>query len=262
LSHAFHLRPLVASIELVELPVLVLTKSGVRLYRLSRHHIHRLDVDLPKSFDDVNWFVDREKQRQQHPNKAAFKRSGHGHEGGSRDEDLARYLRAVAEAILEPIGDQTLIVLGDDNLADRFIKIANQEAVSPAQSGIDDPDNLEEIRRLAVPVIADHSAAIVEEMVESARSHLNTGGAITDLTEALIASFSGRIATLLIDAGAAPIWGAFDPQLMRISRHKRQEPFSVDLLDRLVVKALGTGATVINTEKPIDGQPFVAILRY
>lgn len=41
-----------------------------------------------------------------------------------------------------------------------------------------------------------------------------------------------------------------------------RSPFSVDLLDRLIVEALGTGATGINSQGPVDGHTFVAILRY
>jgi len=262
MSHTFHLRPLVGLIDSVALPVLVLTKGGVRLYRTSTHAIDRADVDLPRSFEDVNWFIDREKQRQQHPDRAGFKRSGHGHEGGSRDEDLARYLRAVADAVEVPIGNDLLIVLGDDNLTDRFIGLVDHEAVSPANSGVTDPEDVEAIRRLASPIIAARAAERTKEAAESARSSLNTGLAITDLTDGLVAAVNGRVATLVIDAEATPRWGCFDPEEREVSSHEAQQPFSVDLLDRLVVEATATSATVRTHPGPVDGHTFVAIPRY
>lgn len=262
LSRTFHIRPLVAALESTELSVLVLTKGGVALYRVSTNQADRVEAALPRSFEDVNWFVDREKQRQQHPGRVGLKRSGHGHEGGTRDEDLARYLRAVAEAIPAPAGDGPLVVLGDDNLTDRFIGFFDHEAVSPADSGVADPDNMEEVRRLAVPIVAARSAETARNTADQARSSLNTGDAITDLEEAMMSAVGGRVGTLVIDADATPKWGSFDAESGELTEHDHQEPYSVDLLDRLVVEAMATGAVVTNYPGLVDGHSFVAIPRY
>jgi hypothetical protein len=260
-SAVFHLRPAIPSLHALELPVLVLSKGGVRLYRVTGRQAQRVEADLPESFEDVNWFVDREKQRQRHPDRAGTKRGRHGHEGGTRDEDLDRFLRAVAAA-LPDAGPQPLVVLGDDNLAARFDNISDGETVSPSKGGIGDVDDLDEIVEKAAPIIESHRISIIEDSLQEAQGHLGTGDAINDLEEGLQAAVAGRISGLLIDEGADPVWGEFDPVSLEIAVHENQDLLDVDLLDRLVVHAMGTGAEITITEGPIDGHVFVAIPRF
>jgi len=260
-SGVFHLRPAVPSLHPLELPVLVLSKGGVRLYRVTGRLAQRVEADLPESFEDVNWFVDREKQRQRHPDRAGTKRGRHGHEGGYRDEDLDRFLRAVAAAVPDT-GPQPLVVLGDDNLAARFDNISDRETVSPSNSGVGEVDDVVEIAEKTAPVLESHRISVIEARRQEAQGHLGTEDAITDLDEGLRAAVAGRISGLLIDDGADPVWGEFDPTSLEIALHEKKERFDVDLLDRLVVHAMGTGAEVTTTEGPIDGHIFVAIPRF
>jgi hypothetical protein len=260
-SRVFHLRPMIPSLDAVKLPVLVLSKGGVRLYQVTAQQAQQVEADLPASFEDVNWFVDRESQRQRHPDRTGTKRARHGHEGGYRDEDLDRFLRAVAAA-LPDLGPHRLVVLGDDNLAARFGNISDRETVSPSNGGVGDVDDLTEVREKTLPIIESHRVSVLEDHREQAREHLGTGDAITDVEEGLQAAVAGRISSLLIDEEADPVWGEFDPESLEISTHEKQELFDVDLLDRLAVHAMGTGAEVTTTEGPIDGHVFVATLRF
>ena len=260
-SGVFHLRPAVPSLHPPELPVLVLSKGGVRLYRITGRQVRRVEADLPESFEDVNWFVDRERQRQRHPDKAGTTRGRHGHEGGYRDEDLDRFLRAVATA-LPDAGPEPLVVLGDDNLPARFDDISDRETVSPSNGGVGEVDDVVEIVEKTAPVLESHRISVIEARRQEAEGHLGSGNSITDLDEGLQAAVAGRISGLLIDEGADPVWGEFDPTSLEIARHEKEELFDVDLLDRLVVHAMGTGAEVTTTEGPIDGHVFVAIPRY
>lgn len=260
-SGVFHLRPAIPSLHALELPVLVLSKGEVRLYRVTGRQARRVDADLPESFEDVNWFVDRERQRQRHPDRAGTKRGRHGHEGGYRDEDVDRFLRAVTAA-LPDAGPQPLIVLGDDTLTARFDNVADRDTVSPSNGGIGDVDDLAEIVEKAAPVIESRMLSAIENRRQEAQGHLGTGDAISDLDEALQAAVAGRISGLLIDEGADPVWGEFDPVSLEIAVHEKQDLLDVDLLDRLVVHAMGTGAEITITEEPIDGHVFVAIPRF
>ncbi len=260
-SGVFHLRPAIPSLHALELPVLVLSKGGVHLYRVKGRQARRVEADLPESFEDVNWFVDRERQRQRHPDRAGTKRGRHGHEGGYRDEDLDRFLRAVAASLPEA-GPHPLVVLGDDNLTARFDNISDRETVSPSNGGIGDADDLDEIVEKAAPIIESHRISAIEDNRREAQGHLGTGDAINDLEEGLQAAVAGRISGLLIDEGADPVWGEFDPVSLEITVHEKQDLFDVDLLDRLVVHAMGTGAEITITEEPIDGHVFVAIPRF
>lgn len=262
ISDVFHLRPMVPSLRVVELPVLVLTKGAVRLYRVSRREISPVDADLPESFEDVNWFVDREPQRQRHPDRTGTDRARHGHEGGYREEDLERFLRAVADALPNQDGPDPLVVLGDDNLTARFDKVSHRETVSPAHGGIEDVDDPSEIQRKAAQVVDTHETSLLQKRLEEVNEQLGTGAAITDVSAGLEGAIAGRIAVLLLDADAEPIWGRFDPDTLEMSRREGWEPFAVDLLDRLAVHTIGTGGEVLATDGPIDGQVFVALTRF
>lgn len=263
LAGTFHLRPTIASIEPTELPVLVLTRQGVRLYRASRHVVYAVEADLPESLDDVNWFVDREKQRQQHPDRAGSKGSRHGHEPSSSEgEDLDRFLRAVGEGLPQPDPIRPLIVLGDDNLVARFENIHDAEVTSPPNSGVIDVDDLRDIQEKAADMVEDQERAQQDENLELAQEHLGTGDAITDVGEGLSAAISGRVSRLLLHREAHPIWGRFDASTLDVTFHDEQEAFDVDLLDRLAVHAMLTGADVATTTAPIEGHVFVAVTRF
>lgn len=257
----FHLRPLVPSLQAIELWTLVLTRGAVRLYLVSRSEARRAEVDLPESFEDVNWFVDREKQRQRHPDRAGTNRARHGHEGGYGDEDLRRFMRAVAEALPDS-GPKRLVVLGDDNLASRFAAISDRETLSPDNGGVADVDDPVEIREKTAPIIEHQGESEIESIIEQARESLGTGAAITDMTQGLEAAVGGRIASLVIDRDAEPLWGEFDPESLEITVHDKRGSFDVDLLDRLVVHAMSTGAEVSVSRGPVDGHPFVATTRF
>ena len=131
-AQSFHVRHIVPGMGIARVPILVLTKNAVRLLRGTRFAIEQIDTDLPDSFEDVNWFVDREKARQQHPDRAGSSRNRHGHEPSSREEaDRNRFLRAVADALDPEVIEEPLVVVGDDDLVERFGQLVDFETVSP-----------------------------------------------------------------------------------------------------------------------------------
>jgi hypothetical protein len=262
-ADVFHLRPLIPSLEPVELMVLALTMDGVGLYRASLYDIHRVEADLPGSLDDVNWFVDREKQRQQHADQAGSKRSRHGHEpAASRHEDLARFLRAVDGAIPAAKTHGPLVVLGDDNLVARFAQVSERDIVSAANGRVADADEIDTIHNHAAELVRDHIASLRQEYVQLGLEQMGTGDAITDISDGLGAAVSGRISEILLSEDAAPLWGRFDTSTLEVVIDEDQEAGDVDLLDRLAVLAMGTGAHVTTVGTAIEGHDFVAIPRF
>lgn len=264
-GQVFHLRHLIPSMNLAKVPVLTVTKKAVRLFSGSKSSIDEVDADLPESFDDVNWFVDREKQRQQHPDRAgAGGRATHGHEPSARaEEDRDRFLRAVADALPAAVRNTPLVVLGDDDLVERFGSIAGLETVSPERSGVGNPadDNL--IHEMAVPAIVQIERAGETEALKQAMDRLGVGQGTTHVSEALPAAMTGRIDEVVLERAAEPVWGRVDATTMTVERHEELETGDVDLMDRLVVEARKTSANVSTTAESIEeGDSFVATFRY
>ncbi len=260
-ADVFHLRPLLPSLQVAISPVLVLTEGAVRLYRSSRYEAEKLEADLPESLQDVNWFVDREKQRQQHPDRAGTARSRHGHEPSAQaDEDRRRFLRQVADALPEMEGP--LVVLGDDNLVARFAQEYEGEVCSPDHSGIGHVDDADEVRRMAAATIADEEQSFRYEALDRVGEALGTGGATSEIAEALAVAVEGRLGEVVFDQHAAPIWGRFDASSLEVTYHANQQLFSTDLLDRLCIHALNTGAKVTAVDTPVNSRPFVALPRF
>lgn len=259
-SDVFHVRPLLAHLDPLELPVLALSLGRVRLYSTSKYRTVPVDADLPRSFDDVNWFVDREKQRQQRPDRTRGTQAGHGHEPAMRrHEDLDRFLRAVDDAL--PRMAEPLIVLGDDTLVSRFRHISHRK-VEAADGRVADVDDVGAVHAVASAIVGRQRSSLDHESIGSAVRALGSLTATTDLGESMEAAIAGRMSRLVIDAGAAPRWGRFDPITGTASLHDDRATLDVDLLDRLAVRALATGAEVEPVEEPVDGRDFVAVLRF
>jgi hypothetical protein len=242
--------------------VLALTKDEVKLFVATRYSVEPLPDELP-SYDDVNWFVDREVQRQQHPDRSGTTRSQHGHESATRDdEDLARFLREVDMA-LESFDPATpIIVLGDDGLAARFANVSRRETTSPPNSGITAPFSPQELLELVTDVIADMEQARLVTRLDTARDRLGVGMGTSDLEEALASTMSGRVGQVIVDITAAQVWGRFDQTAFDVDIHDTPAPGDVDLLDRLVVWGRQNGAEVVATDAPVEGNAFVVVYRY
>lgn len=258
----FMLRPLVAEFHALPALVLALTKDTAALFSANGSDVEAIDVDLP-SYEDVNWFVDREAQRQQHPDRVGTERNRHGHEPASgADEDAARYLRAVDARLKGFAPDIPLVVLGDDDLVSRFTSLSEHVTVSPPSSGISAPLTVDEVRRM----VKEPLEKLEEERVGVARSdaidRLGEGEATAQIGQALPAAISGRVGSIVIERETPPIWGRLDLTTHEIETHEEHQPGDTDLLDRLVVWARDAGASVTPSETPIDGRPFIATFRY
>jgi hypothetical protein len=258
----FMLRPLAAELNGIELPVLALTKGEVSLFMANQAGVEEVPARLP-SYEDVNWFVDREKERQHHPDMVGTDRGRHGHEPSAREhEDLARFLREVNSAFDTPKSDTPLVVLGDTDVVARFADISERPILSPSNSGMRAPFSTTEIMEKTEPLIDDLTARRLEEAEKSAGDRLGVGMAAVAIEDAVPAAVTGRIDRVLVDQSASPIWGRFDEQSLQVDVHPAHEPGDVDLLDRLVVWVRHNGGEILSSESISDGRPFIATFRY
>ena len=263
ISGTYHVRHLIPSLHAPSLQVLVLAKKEVRLYEASRYNASRLEVDLPESIDDVNWFMDREAQLQQHRNSAGSAGFHHGHDPADRsEEDLNRFLRAVADALPGHTGKGPLVMLGEDSLVGPFSQICTREIVSPPSGGIQDVDDPAEVYEKAAPVMAARERSYKEDSLELALKHLEIGDAVTSLADALKIAVSGRISQLILNSRAEPEWGTFDPATLEVRREEESSLGVGDLVDRVAAHAIAFGAEIRMVDVPIEGHDFVAVLRF
>jgi hypothetical protein len=252
-------RPLVGALNELEVPVLALTRDEAGLFAVTARTARPVAADLP-TFGDVNWFVDRETQRQQHP--GGGKESRHGHEPSAREgEDLARFLREVDSAVEAlDLGDP-LVVLGDDNLVARFTEVTGRETLSPENSGISTELSADLVGELSRPSVLDLERRRSLSTRELFEEQIAVGTGTTQIGEAVAAAFTGRISDLLIDVEADPIWGRIDSRTLEAEIHENQRPGDVELLDRLVVWSRRHGAGI--SPGSVDSEsPFMAVFRY
>ncbi len=263
-GQVFHVRNLVPGMGVVRVPILVLAKKAVRLLYGTKYDIDEVDVDLPESIEDVNWFVDREKERQQHPDRAGSTRNRHGHEPSSReDEDRSRFLRAVSDALPRDVVDGPLVVVGDDDLVERFRNLVDFETISPRNSGISAPADDAMILEKATPALEGIESSRESEALKRALDNLGVGRASHSLVEALPAGVTGKIGEVVIRRDLDPVWGRFDATKLTVDiRGDEAGPGDVDLLDRLLVESYKTGARVTTIADPIDPNGFIAVHRY
>lgn len=257
----FLLRPLVADIHPMNVPVLALTLDDVELFAVTRSSVEMMDVDMP-SYEDVNWFVDRETQRQQHPGRSESGSNRHGHEATSSDEDFARFLREVDSAVKGFEPGTPLIVLGDDDLVARFSNHSDRETISPEHSGINAPFTESKVAEMVIGTLDELSQAQVDASRSRARDQLGVGMASSTLGEALPAAVSGRVGEVVMWRQAEPVWGRLNESSLEVDVHEGRRAGDVDLLDRLVVWSRNKGASVVASESEIDDEAFIAVFRY
>lgn len=258
----FMLKPLVADIHPVKAPVLALTMDAVALFEGTEAFVEMIDVELP-AYDDVNWFVDRERQRQQHPDLVGTGRNRHGHEVSSKsDEDFARFLREVDSALKGFESDFPLIVLGDDDMVAKFSRHSERETLSPRNSGITAPFSESQVHEMTMEAIEELGESRVDAAISDARDKLGMGLGATSIADALPAAVTGRVDRIVIDRNADPVWGRLNESSLEVDIHEEKRPGDVDLLDRLVVWSRNNGGTVVSSETEIDDRAFIATFRY
>ena len=246
----FYVRYVLPDLDPILLPVLVLTQNFVGLYSADLVSARRLEVDLPESLEDVNWFVDRESQRQQHPDRAGSQRNRHGHEpSADREADLDRFLRAVARELPESL-PAPLVVLGDDPVVGRFAQTYEGEMLSPEHSGTREPSD-SVVHEIAFPTLEEHRRRVRASAAERAAEALGTGSATPDASEAIREARQGRIGELVLTQGSGA--EADDDPEGEGSHYLRNEA---------VIEAHQTGAKLSIIDDAVDGNELVEIRRY
>lgn len=262
-ADSYHVRHLLAELLMAPLDALVLTKGSVELFSVDSRTASSVEADLPSSMEDANWFMDREAQLQNRANRTGATGMHHGHDPSDRmDEDVQRFLRVVAEALPSAPDDEPLVVLGDDPLIDLFRGLCRREVIGIGLDGSEKADSAVEVQRRVGPIIDKRVAERLDRHQAAAEEALGTADTVTIFPDALEAAVTGRLSKLFLHHGADPVWGRFDPETLEASAVADRVPGTVDLLDRLAVSALATGAEVLSTKSPVNKSGFVGVRRF
>jgi hypothetical protein len=73
---------------------------------------------------------------------------------------------------------------------------------------------------------------------------------------------AGRLSRVLLYSDADPVWGDFDPETLVVTTRADQEYGAVDLIDRLMATAYGTGAEIVLSDSKLGGNDLVAVRRF
>lgn len=257
----FSLRQLATELGRPVFHTLALTRGFVGLYRVDMSGAVRLEANLPESFEDVNWFVDREKQRQQHPDIPGTSRGRHGHEAARELEDTRRFLREVANALPDTV-ESPLAVLGDDDLTSRFENETGRPIVSRSNGGLSGPVTETQVYDLTRPLLADLERAAEESDISEAKEQIGLGNASLEVPDALADAVSGRLEKVVFHRDLEPVWGRVDESTLDVTVNDERSFPDVDLLDRLVVLTIINGGSIRAVDQPVDGWPVVGIRRF
>ncbi|MDX1447829.1 MAG: hypothetical protein R3246_02100 [Acidimicrobiia bacterium] len=258
---SYHLRHLLPPLERERLAALILTKGAVGMFEVDRLRANEMDVDLPRSMSDVNWFVDYESRINRHSDRKGSAGIQHGHDPTDRmHEDVERFLRAVDDAL--PTLDGPLAVLGDDPLVDAFSKVSSRQVIPLDLGGVDRSRWSTEVHRRVSEVIEERYRSRLTENREAAAEAMGTMDVATLFPEALSDAGTGRLSAVFVRRGTAPVWGTYDPETFEAHAVADRTVGTVDLVDRLVMVARSLGADICPMDDAVDGNDFVAVRRF
>ena len=254
-ADALHLRPLLPLADDLEFLVLACSQNRARLLRGSRWHIEEPDQhDLPGSLAAALWPDDPEKSLQLHghrtPQGQAAVFHGHGTAGNAEKhkDDLARYFRALDEALRaspEANGGQPLVLACVDYCAAIYRSVSKHPHLAP-ETIFGNPDAVgdDELHAAAWRLLAPRLEARRAAAIAQYRAAAGTGLTADQLGEVVVAAQNGRVGVLFASAaeqrwGRAGADGATAPAV-----HDARQPGDVDLIDRATVLTLAQGGTV------------------
>lgn len=273
-SERFHIKPLLRLLS-IHHPyyVLALSQKSVRLLHCSREDCSAITSDsIPSSLAEALKYDDPEKQLQFHTGTSDFKGKRaaifHGHGVGKDDTktDILRFSRHVAKGVQEVLKEeQSPLILAAVDYLQPIYRDVNMYPHILSEGVMGSPDELSEgeLLQRSRPIAESHFRQEELKAIQRYEEVRHTGLASRDLKEILIASYEGRVATLLVASGTQK-WGFFDYVKQEIRLLEEHLPGSRDLLDLAAALTWSNRGDVyvLEPEKMPDGAILAATLRY
>ncbi len=251
----FAITPLVEATSEYRVHVLALSRDGARLFDLGRLGGTELDLPegTPRSMEEANWFMDRERQLQDRVSgRGGTKQEFHGHaDTGSERADLRRFLRELSDGVKQVVGESPVIVAAVSELAAAYGHEAHHRVSDRVIHGNPDSLDLHELQTKAVDVIDKLRTQAESDLVESWRSSVAAGIGTEGIIDTVIAAHRGRVDTLLI-GDTAPIWGTFDPGESEVVVYDERGSDHRNLIEETIRATLSNSGKIVAVHS-IDG---------
>ena len=271
-ADSFHIRPLLRYVESNQhFFVLLLGQAHVGFFKGSAEGLVPVPIDgLPASLTDALGTEDRERSVNYHFGARGGKNpiyGGGGKADTSRDEDLARFTRAVDKAIWSVLRDEKgpLIVAATDREAALFRSLSRYPHVAAEVLG---PDlgqmSLREIHVRAWPIVERLVAEKEAEVLERYDRLVSRARALDDVRAIAKFALAGRVRDLLLDR-STNLWGRFDRETGDVALFAERTDDGVeDVLDDVAEAVLLRGGDVwsIDGKRMPTKSPVAATLRW
>lgn len=249
--------------------VLALDQGGVRLLRCGPRGAKQVPVqEMPETMESFVADEHVDKQVQFHTAGAVGRAGGViGHGAGDRGADpkgrLQRFSIAISRAVERYLIDKTepVILAGVDEFQNEFR--AESRLRHLLDDGIRGSTHMSEpldLRRAALPIVAEYADIPREMAVARYRQLAGTGKTSQQIEEILTSAESGRVDVLFLDS-ERDLWGTYEGG---ITTHPERLPGDSELLNLTALATLENGGAVFEAE-PSDlgiAGPLAAVYRY
>ena len=255
--------------------VLALSQHSIKLYQCTRHNVTQVDLrQVPRSISELLELNPKEKQLQFHGNTEGHAGGrgrgamfhGHAQDSNEAKSNILVYFQSVNKGIAAMLRNERspLVTAGVDYLnhiyaqANTFPSLyvrsihGNASAVRP-----------EELRDKAWELVKPLFATEAQVGARQYAQALGTPLASAHIRDILQAAQEGRVATLLVRAGAQR-WGMYDAATGETELHKVPAPADTELVDLAVTRTLRHGGKVyVVEESKMPGiSPVAAVFRH
>lgn len=274
-NRRFHLKPLLPIVlGDQEYHILAFSKNQPRLVLASREFASEVSVPgMPPRIDVALNFEAIEPAAQVHSaarggdgGKQAVVFHGQGGEPDTAKEELAQYVRLVAEG-LRPIlrAGRLPLVIHAVEYAVPLLKQACGYAHLLDEPVLGNPD------QFSPDQLRDRTWPLVEALVATRQDHaaarfqrwLGTGKSSDNMLEIVRAARAGIVESLLVDT-TTQVWGYIDPHSTHVELHETRQPGDHDLVDVAATETLSHRGEVCALERARmpTASPLAAVLRY
>jgi hypothetical protein len=271
---SFHIRPLLRFLQSNQRYYLLsLSQNRVAFFKGSADGLAPVDVEnLPRSLEGALGPEDRERSVHVHQGARGSKNAiygGGGKSDSSRDEDLARFFRAVDQALWSVLAHETvpLILASTERELPLFRSVSRYSHIAQeALHGNFADARMEDMHTKAWPIVQHIVEARTDEVRKRYDALVSRARALDEIRGIASYAVQGRVYQLLLERDARA-WGKLDPangalELHGATRVKGEK--GDDVLDDLAEAVLVRGGEVFAVEKARmpSKSPVAAILRW